>query len=187
MISVLVVDRLRILSEALAQFLHERDEITVMGAVTHSAVALAMVQELEPDVLLVAMQLPGSGMVQSVVASSTKKKVVALGDCCEPSVSVLLDATLADVIGAIHAAARSVVIKTQPPDFRGEGLTDVPHLTDREQAVVRLVDQGLSNKEIARELNMAVFTVAAKTWHGYRKLWPRNERKRDSSVEGTTR
>ncbi|NNG15167.1 MAG: response regulator transcription factor [Gemmatimonadales bacterium] len=160
MIRVLVVNDGRLLRQCLAHVFMERAGLIVVGTSAHPASALAMVQDLEPDVVLVSMQMKGSeGLVGAVVGSCAKTRVVALGDCSEPAVSVLHDASLDDVISAVHGAAHRAVIKPELVASRQAPQAEASGLTPREEQIVRLIDEGLSNKEIARELTMAVSTV----------------------------
>ena len=171
MIRVLVVVQRRILRESLAHVLGERDEISVVGAVGHSALALAMVQDLEPEVVLVDAELSDCDeLVSSIVASSERTNVVALGECSDSAVSTLPDASLTEVVAAIHGAAHSKVIRLPIVPDNVDCFAENSCLTPREREIVALIDKGYSNKEIARELNMAVSTVKNHVHHILGKL-----------------
>jgi chemotaxis response regulator CheB len=82
MIRVLVVEELRLLRETLGQVLNERVDIAVVGAAGSPARALAMVQDLDPHVVLVGMRMPESqALIRDILSTCSNANVVALGDC----------------------------------------------------------------------------------------------------------
>lgn len=160
MIRVLVVGNNRLFRECLAHVLNERLDIVVLGATCDPRSALAMAQDLEPHVALVNIDGPGCGtLVRTIAESGARTKVVALGQCDQAGVTVVLDGSLADIVAALHGAVHG----SFAPDTSVPALPDPSassyQLTPRETQIVELIDRGFSNKEIARELNVAVPTV----------------------------
>lgn len=158
MIRVLVVDAGRLSREVLARTLNDQQELEVVGTTGHVASAEAMVADLEPHVILLNMNTHDCmRLVDAIGGLHGDVRLVALGECPATAVSELHDPSFAEVVAAIHAAGHSVVVRSSKEGASrrmSEGL-----LTPRECEIVRLIDDGLSNKEIARELNMAVSTV----------------------------
>ena len=81
---------------------------------------------------------------------------------------VSVDATLADLLDVVAAAARGEALTTpavtalllrRVASLTGPRLTDGPPLTRRECEIVRLMGRGLSNKEIAGSLHIELPTV----------------------------
>jgi DNA-binding NarL/FixJ family response regulator len=159
-IRLLVVDDLRILRETLAFVLDHQAEITVVGTAADPTSALAMVQDLCPDVAVVNIRMTESReLVRTIGASCEKTKLVVLGRCFEPSTSDIPDASVEELVAVVHAAAHGAVVKSGRWDPQPVSVIHNSGLTRREQEILRLIDRGLSNKQIARELNMAVSTV----------------------------
>jgi DNA-binding NarL/FixJ family response regulator len=182
MVSILVVADIPVHGEGLVHALDRRDGIKVVATASSSQQALAAVAPLRPEVALVDVAATdGLTAVRSVVANVPDTKVVALATpeteadviaYAEAGASgyVARDATLADVEDAILSAARGEAVC--PPTITAGLLRrladlaaehETPELdarfTEREAEIVALLEQGLSNKEIALRLSIAVSTV----------------------------
>ena len=182
MVSVLVVADIRLYREGLVHALGHRSGLDVVGTAASSDAPSSSLAELRPDVVLVDVAATdGLAAVHSVVESVPDAKVVALAlpeseadviAYAEAGASgyVSRDGTLADLETVIRSVARGEALF--PPRMtagllrrlahlaadREPGVTDI-HLTSRETEIVELIDQGLSNKEIAQRLSIAVSTV----------------------------
>ena len=135
----------------------------------------------DPDVILVdVMGGTAIGLLTQLAAGESGPPVLAIGvrdadrnvlACIEAGAVgyVLQDASLDELADAAHRAVRdeplasphviatlmrrvAVLSQNSPPGTVGE-------LTSRELEVVELIEQGLSNKEIAAQLSIAVTTV----------------------------
>jgi DNA-binding NarL/FixJ family response regulator len=134
-----------------------------------------------PSVTLVDLGLPeGAGVVRSLRAAWPAMSIVALGvpevddeivQLAEAGVDGLVtrDASVAEVLDAIAAAVRretltspavAAVLLRRVASLAGEQrATDGASLTRREREIVTLIGRGLSNKEIARSLQIELSTV----------------------------
>jgi DNA-binding NarL/FixJ family response regulator len=182
LVSVLVVADVRLYREGLVQALGHRDGLEVVGAAVSDDAPSAELADLNPDVVLVDVgACDGLETVQSVVECVPDAKVVALAlpesendviACAEAGASgyVPREGTIADVESVIQSVARGEA--RFPPKMTAgllrrladlaagrESVADGVHLTSRETEIVELIDQGLSNKEIAQRLSIAVSTV----------------------------
>ncbi len=73
---------------------------------------------------------------------------------------VCLAYTIAELVFLFTALAHQEEKETsEHPDFSFEAVSDKYHITEREFEVVKLIKQGLTNKEIASELGISVNTV----------------------------
>lgn len=73
---------------------------------------------------------------------------------------VCLSYTIAELVFLFTALAHQEEKETsEHPDFSFEAVSDKYHITEREFEVVKLIKQGLTNKEIASELGISVNTV----------------------------
>jgi DNA-binding NarL/FixJ family response regulator len=182
---VLVVDDHALFREGVRALLDSLPSTTVVGEAATGAEAVERVEALEPDVVLMDVQMPG---VDGIAAT---REVVQR----RPSARVLV-LTMFDldeyVFGALRAGASGFLLKTTPPAelvaavracSGGEMLfaptvtrrlveTYVRHppapdgippaltgLTERELEVLRAIARGLSNAEIASELYLGEATV----------------------------
>ncbi|MBX6385342.1 MAG: response regulator transcription factor [Microbispora sp.] len=168
--------------------------IQVVGEAEDVDSAVAAIGELQPDVVLLDVHMPGGGgqeVLRRVLGSGSSVRFLAL------SVSDAAE----DVIGVIRGGARGYVTKT----ISGPELTDaiirvaegdavfsprlagfvldafastqappidpeLDSLTQREREVLRLIARGYAYKEIAKELFISVKTVETHVSSVLRKL-----------------
>jgi DNA-binding NarL/FixJ family response regulator len=178
-IRVLIVDDHPLVRSALTQLLGGADEMTVVGAAADGDAAVSAALELEPDVVLMDLEMPGMDGIEAtraLKAAGCEARVVVLttfsdrerilGALDAGAVGYLLkDADHEEIIRGIRAAA----IGDAPlaPRAAREMLTDRtrpragPDLSGRELEVLKLVARGLPNKLIARELEISEKTVKA--------------------------
>jgi DNA-binding NarL/FixJ family response regulator len=178
-IRVLIVDDHEIVREGLQILLGEEAEFEVVGTANDSPNALAQVEKLKPDVVLMDIAMPGMDGIE------TTKRVLNVN----PSSRVLILTSYSDdmrVHDAIHAGATGYLLKdvlkadllnairsaaagkpTLHPDAQQylmrqmTGADAPPHsrLTSREFDILKLIAGGRSNKEIALALNLTEGTV----------------------------
>jgi len=181
MISVLVVDDHAMVRAGLQQLLTSAPEIEVVGLAENGAEAVAMAKQLNPDVVLMDLQMPVMDGVQAtsalrdqnpetavVIVTSFSDRERIIGAVDAGAVGYLLkDASPDDILAGVHAAARGesplhpraarelLSARSESP-LRGD-----VELTARETEVLGLVRAGLSNKQIARRLGITERTVKA--------------------------
>jgi DNA-binding NarL/FixJ family response regulator len=190
---VLVAADVRLYRESLAEILGRQERMDVVGVAGDSGDMLSLVSELKPDVTLLDPAVPGSmAAVRELVKRAPGVKVVALAadegeaeviECAEAGVSgfVTRDHSLADLVASIRSAARGDLFCS--PETAGALLRRVralaaaqprlyseAHLTRRELDVVRLLEEGLSNKQIAHRLCIELPTVKHHVHHILEKL-----------------
>lgn len=186
MIRLLLVDEIQLTCNILAAVLDAEPDITVVGCVTDSQEALARAGEC--DVILVNTDL-GSGesleLLRTIKEAAPMAKVLMLGlteseDQVLPYIQagafgyVLADESVDDLLNRIRTAYEDRALIS--PDIAAALITRLnelsqlargslgggngkPDLTPRELQILALIDRGLTNQQIARELVIEVGTV----------------------------
>ncbi|CAN5632041.1 N/A [soil metagenome] len=182
MIRVVIVGGIRLYRDGLAQYLGSQTGMSVVATASDRLDGVCSVAELRPDVVVVDMAMPESLLaVREVTATAPAVKIVALSvpdleraviACAEAGVAAYVsrDGRLDDLVQAIRGATRGEMVAS--PRIAGAlvrrvaalaaerpPLPDVAGLTARECDVVGLMDEGLSNKQIASRLSIEVATV----------------------------
>ncbi|MFL5493812.1 MAG: LuxR C-terminal-related transcriptional regulator [Gemmatimonadales bacterium] len=173
---------IRLYREGLAELLSRGGSLDVIGTATRPEEALQQACELNPAVVVVDQSLPGSLLLTRTLGQVRPEiRVVALGvPDSEESVLVFAEAGIAGYVpregsveDLVHAVERATRGELQcSPQLAGTlirrlawraavsgAFPTTSPLTARESEIVRLIDQGLSNKEIAVRLGIEVATV----------------------------
>ena len=178
-IRVLVATHIRLYCEGLERVLRESPEFALVGTACSAAEAIEQAHKLSADVALLDMAMTGAfGVAKEVARSGGHSKIVALGmpddetqvlSCAQIGIAgyVTRDGSVEDVVAAIKAAARGEVHcspKIAGSLFRriaalSTGRTAAGALTAREVQILRLVQEGMSNKMISRNLGIELPTV----------------------------
>ncbi|NEW41895.1 response regulator transcription factor [Nocardia cyriacigeorgica] len=191
MIRLLLADDHAIVRAGLRALLEGADDIRVVGDVPTAEAAVAFCTTEPVDVVLMDLSFgPGRNGAQATA------ELRALPD--PPNVLVVTNYdTDADILGAIEAGACGYILKDTPPAellaavrsaAAGESvlsptvasrlMTRVRRpdttLSPREIEVLRLVADGRSNRDIARELFLSETTVKSHLVHIYGKLGVRS-------------
>jgi DNA-binding NarL/FixJ family response regulator len=155
----------------------------VAGEATTGEDAIALASTLEPDIIVMDLQMPGGsgiGATRTILNASPHIRILI----------VTLFDDIESVFTALRAGARGYVLKDAGEDAmaraiqavgRGEAIFSLaiasrlmdyfaaphpavpkelfPSLTDREREVLGLIAQGHTNADIARQLSLSVKTV----------------------------
>jgi DNA-binding NarL/FixJ family response regulator len=184
-VRVLLADDHRILREGLKALLARESDLECVGEAADGRVLLTQVRQLQPDVLVTDIAMPGLNGLEAirrlrVDAPQLRILVLSAHDeprlvlaCIEAGASgyLLKDsgcAELAEAIrdvanGRIHLAQRLVGLFVEQYRARldGEPLKAAASpLTPRERELVQLFSEGHSTSEIAERLHLSVKTVA---------------------------
>ena len=187
MIRVVLVDDHKIVRAGLVSLLEAHEDITVVGTAEDGAEALEVVGATLPDVVLMDLSMPrtdGVAATRAIVAEHADVQVVVLTSFADAE--RVHDALDAGAVGYLLkdtdpddlvAGIRSVVSGGAPLDPRVARtvLTQRPRaqateLTGRETEVLRLVGQGLANKQIARVLGISERTVKAHLTNAFGRI-----------------
>lgn len=177
-IRVLIVDDHCIVRQGLRVFLGLDPELEVMTSEAASGEeALCMARQFRPDVVLMDLVLPGMDGITAteiIRRELPRTEVVVLTSALEDSLVVgavragaigylLKDSQADELCRAIKSAAAGQVHLAPQAAIRLMNGVRTPErsesLTERETDVLRLLAQGVSNKEIARDLCLGEKTV----------------------------
>src|SRR5215471_14764473 len=174
----------RLLREALVRLIRKRADLLVVGQDAPADTQAAAVLESQCEILLLDSMLaaPGGAELAAWEHLVGAMKTILIGmDADEKQFLaavragimgyLLKDASTGDVIAAVRAVSRGEVVcptrlcsvlfrfVAQAPEPFSARRNAKPDLTLRQQQLVSLVAKGLTNKEIASQLNLSEFTV----------------------------
>lgn len=193
MVSILIVAEVRLYREGLKLALARKSGIKVVGTCDRLADIHAAIQELRPDIILLDMLIADGVLVLDELKHYREPpKIIAIGvndddpeivACAELGISGLLqrNASLDDLVTTLKCAMRgefwctpraTAAIAHRVANLSGsrEATEPTAPLTTREMQIVTLIDHGLSNKDIARRLEIKVATVKNHVHHVLDKL-----------------
>ncbi|GAA0499151.1 response regulator transcription factor [Streptomyces olivaceiscleroticus] len=200
-IRVLICDQLPVIADGLKTLLDAVSDIDVIGTTHNGMEAIVLVRTMRPDVVVTDLSLQtisGLEMIRRLdkeeappnvvvfTASDTDKTV---SDVLHAGASCLLgkDACPQELISAIQAAAAGRTMlapkiaerlvswfRAQPEPQEAEACPEVTELTPREREVTRMVAQGMSTEEVARELIIGEATVRTHLYRVRTKLGVRD-------------
>lgn len=184
---VLVADDHPVVRSGIVALLGSADDIDVIGEAATGLDAVELAVQLEPDVVLMDLRMPGIDGDEATARILAEK----------PGIRVLVLTTYESddsILTAIEAGASGYLLKAAPQEELLAGIRSVargevalapriatllvtrvqrpaaPSLTTREVEILRLVSQGLSNPAIAKKLFVSPATVKTHLLHAFEKL-----------------
>ena len=185
-IKILLIEDNRVLRDGIKALVNAQRDLKVVAARGGSHDTLLNVRTAKPHVVLIDLGLRnenGLRIVATLAKEMPQTKVIGMGlipsqrdivEFVEAGAAgfILKDATIDEVFRTIRSVARG--IRVLPPPLaeslfahvveqalrRGRGkLPDAVRMTKREREVILLIAEGMSNKEIAQQLNLSTYTV----------------------------
>ncbi len=196
-IRVLLIEDNRLLREGITAMLNEQPDIRAVSS-TGNGDAVEKAKKLKPQVVLLDLGLrsQNSLRVAELIKKEYPRTEIVVMDLLPVQAEVvefvkagvagfiLKDATIDDFLHTIRSVAEGK--KVLPPPLteslfshivqyavqsgKADRLMKAVRLTKREHEVVDLIARGMSNKEIARELNIALHTVKSHVHNTLEKL-----------------
>jgi DNA-binding NarL/FixJ family response regulator len=196
-VSILLVEGNRLLREGLTGMIREREDFDILRAIGDRGAVFEHVQRLKPHVVLIDLgprKEDDERMIEALTRDDPRVKVIVM-DLLPTQADVFLlvragvsgfilkEASFEDILMTVRLVAEGTKVLPQPlagPLFleivnhdarRGKVLPSYAStLTRREREIIRLIADGLSNKEIAQRLNLATFTVKSHVHNVLEKL-----------------
>lgn len=187
---VLVVDDHPLMRQALSSVIADEPDFIVVGEAENGEQAISQAQALNPDVIVMDLYMPvkdGLSAAAELTAARPETRILAL-------TSSTLDSS---ALAAVEAGALGYILKDAHPEEFLQALRQVTQgneywppaavakivrglrqhppqeeseLTGREQEVLNLLGDGLSNNAIAKCLCISEATVRAHVYHILQKL-----------------
>lgn len=181
---VLIADDHPLFRDGMRGLLATQPDIEVAGEASTGEEAVRLAEELEPEVVLMDIKMPGLSGIEAtrrILAADPRVRILVVtmfeDDATVFSAMragargyVLKDDDKDDVLGAIRTVGRGGAvfgpsIAARLVDFLTTARPAVPKenfptLTDREREMLHLMAKGASNAEIARLLSLSPKTVA---------------------------
>jgi len=174
-IRVLIADDHAVVRQGLRTFLDLQDDIEVIGEAGDGQEALALIEELAPDVVLIDLVMPRVDGIEAIRRLRERAPAVR---------AIVLSSFIDDdkLFPAVRAGAAGYLLKDVQPQELVEAIRTVhgggallhpqvaarllqdmaeDPLTPREHEVLALIGRGMPNKLIARELSLSEKTVKA--------------------------
>lgn len=182
-IRIVLVDDHPLVLEGIIARLEDEPSLDVVGSANDGAQALTLIDEVQPDVVLMDISMPvmnGFEATERLRAEQPNVRVLILSMHesreyilkliqCGAAGYVLKDVSSNELItaiktvysGATYFSAGASQSLFSQADFQPSGQASESRevLTSREQEVLRLLAQGASNKAMARQLDISVRTV----------------------------
>ncbi|MCB0061206.1 MAG: response regulator transcription factor [Caldilineaceae bacterium] len=185
-ITILLVDDQRLMRDGLRTLLELEDDLRVVGEAGHGEEALAQYAQLQPDIVLMDVRMPGMDGVEAtrrlrmewpaarvIILTTFDEDEYIFEGIRAGALGYLLKAVSGEELArAIRTVATGqalidpAVTRKLMTEFArlapahrtvNEGLAEP--LSDREMDILRLVAQGLTNREIAERIHLAEGTV----------------------------
>ena len=193
-IRVLVVDDHPVVRSGIAATLSSSEGIEVVAEAGDGAQALALAAATAPDVVLMDLRMPvlsGVAATAALLAARPAPRVLVLttydsdddimaaieagasGYLLKAAPAAEIVAAVRDVAAGRMALAPSVAVALVKRG-RAQPAEPAPRLSEREQEVLALVAQGLSNAEIGARLFIGAATVKTHLLHVFEKLQVRD-------------
>jgi DNA-binding NarL/FixJ family response regulator len=196
-ISIVLIEDNRMLREGLASLIREQPGFEILAASANVIDALQKVRDAKPRVVLVDFALQhhdGLRLTATIHAEIPEARVVVMGlfpldediaDFVRAGASgfVMKDASFGEFLRTVRLVAEGTDVL--PTQLTGSLFTQIAQravvggkspvleavrLTQRERQVVGLIGEGLSNKEIAARMHIAIHTVKSHVHNVLEKL-----------------
>ncbi len=181
-IRIIVADDHPLYRDGVVRTLEDSGLFDVVATGENSTRAVQLVRDLKPDVALLDISMPGGGLeaLEEIMALEVGTRVVMLtvsendadvlgalnGGAAGYVLKGVGGAELADIVSNIAQGGSYVspslaarVLVAMQGGNGNDKRSFLDELTGREEQVLKLVSQGKSNKEVARDLNLQEKTV----------------------------
>lgn len=171
MIRIVLAEDQSLLRGALATLLNLEKDIEVVANVENGFLALEQVRNLKPDVVVTDIEMPemsGIDLAKAIINENLNVKVLIVTTFARPGYLeraraagvlgyVLKDAPSEVLADSIRRVNRGELVITK--DLAEAAWASPDPLTQREREILRRVELGNTNKQIANQLNLSAGTI----------------------------
>ena len=191
--SVVIADRHPVVLQGLTSVLEAQNGFKVVACCSNGMSCIEAIRNLTPDIAIIDIEMPGlTGLEIVAIANSeglstrivfftavVEDRQLALSAAAGAYGVILKDMPLETLMQSLREIATGqrllplpAVNHVIPSEQKSIAITEsvLAVLTERERQIMRLVSEGLSNKEIGRRLNIADGTIKQHLHHIYQKL-----------------
>lgn len=185
-IKILLIEDNRLLRDGIKALINAQPDLKIAGASEGNHDTLLQARDVHPEVVLLDLGLQkgnGPQMVRTLTRDMPDIRVIGMG--LAPSQSdiveiveagaagfILKDASIGEFLETIRSVARGE--KVLPPLLTGSlfshviehalrrgsrTVSEAVRMTKREREIIALIAEGMSNKDIAGDLNLSTYTV----------------------------
>jgi two-component system, NarL family, response regulator NreC len=178
-IKILLADDHTIVRQGLKLILSAHPDLQVIGEAANGKEAVELAAKLKPDIVLMDVAMPelnGIEATRKMVEANSRLRVLVLSMHKEAVYVreilragargyILKDAIDTELLNAIRSVAGGdgyispAVSGALLNDYRKDVTDPVDLLSPRERQVLQMIAEGKTNKEIATQLNLSVYTV----------------------------
>ena len=189
-VRVLIAEEHPLYREGVVRAIKARPELELVGEAADGGRALALIEELEPDVAVLDVKMPeldGLQVANAVARDGLRTRVLMLSAFLERQIvfqAVAAGAAgylskdaerleITDAILAVHRGDTVLAPEVQAgvaAEVRSRWRSDVPSLSERERQVLEMIAEGMSAPEIGRRLFLSTATVKSHLQSLYEKL-----------------
>ena len=190
-VSVVIADRHPVVLQGLSNLLSAEHDFRIVARCSDGASCIEAIRSFAPDIAILDLSMPdisGLEILATVNSENLATRMVFFTTSVEER----------DLTALAAAGAYSVILKDQEADILVQALRQIAAgqrqlplpsseeavsraktamtekglavLTERERQIMRLVSEGLSNKEIGRRLNVTDGTIKVHLHHIFQKL-----------------
>jgi len=177
-----------VIVRGLSSVLEAQREFKIVARCTDVASCIEAIRQFRPQITIAGISMPGIGGLEILAfanSESTSTRVVLFATAVEERdlqtlagagacAVVPQDVDLDILVQVVRQVAGGQTLRSPDPGAFEEQQAVVekvaPSLTDRERQIMRLVSEGLSNKEIGRRLNLTDGTIKVHLHHIFEKL-----------------
>lgn len=191
---ILIVDDHPLLRTGVLQLIALEEELEAVGEAANGEQAIGLAKELDPDLILLDLNMKGMNGIETLVAlrdAEVTARIVmfTVSDNQEDVVAalqsgadgyLLKDMEPDDLIHNIKQAAHGQLVLSQEltellalaiqSKSKRDNKPDAKSMTKRERQILKLISAGMTNKHIARKLDITEGTVKVHIKHLFKKL-----------------
>ena len=184
-ITVVIADRHPVVLQGLSHVLGAHSDFKIVASCNGGPGCVEAIRNLAPDIAILDGSMPGvtGPEILSIVRAENPSTRFVFFTSSEVERELVMSAAADDYSFISKDVAPEILVQSLRQVARGRRLLPLPLreqstitenalavLTDRERQIMRLVSEGLSNKEIGRRLNITDGTIKVHLHHIFQKL-----------------